>query len=269
MLLVSAALVAAISISAQPYTQVIGFPGSAPTVSNPSGPWIADTGNPGAGADLSGNNAQHYTAVNGLGLVTSISDTNAPSEAHALLDSALSTSTISTSFDGDLWISFSAQRLSGSAWANLKLLNTNYTNTYCALGIGETTGGSTSWQYGIGQAGSAPFTNTGLIGSASPLNTGNYFVIHIAYNPLPQDDELSIWRSTSPISGIQTTAAAVVLYNMDATFDRFSIYAGQSTTFAISDIAITQIPEPSTYALLFGAATLAFAGYRRLRLHIN
>ena len=261
-LLALAALAVAPVVSAQiTHTQLIDDPASA------SRPWTADSGNPGAGSDLSSSNATAYTATNTLGLSTGIVGTGSyPSEASALLDSYIAPRALSSSFDGDVWISFSAQRISGSGWANIKLLNTAYSNDACVLGIGQTTNDA-YWQYGIGQSGSAPFTSTATLGSSTSLSTGSYFVIHIAYDPLANDDDISIWRSSSLISGVQTTPATATLNNIDATFDRFAIYAGADTTFAVSDItvALTVVPEPATYALLFGAATLGFVSYRRFR----
>jgi hypothetical protein len=202
----------------------------------------------------------------------SISGTSgAPSNASALLSNNLTTYTNDASFGGEAWISFSAQRTgSDSAWTNLKLLQGTEQNEGIVLGIGSVgiNNDTTNWGAGEGMGSSTTqtnsFSNPSLIGAATSQSTAPaFFLIRIDYNA-NGDDSISIWRSTSAITQATALATAAGWTNIgDYAFDQLGVYAGAGATLAFSDISLQVVPEPSTYALLFGVAVLGLAVGRR------
>ncbi len=88
-------------------------------------------------------------------------------------------------------------------------------------------------------------------------------------------DTYQAWSSNTgfatltPGVGIGNTGTLIANSSGDFSFGRFYAEAQPSTSLTFSDVQYTVIPEPSTYALAFGAATLAVVGYRRFRKGAN
>ena len=253
------------------------------TIGQPTGatgtPWAADKGNPGAGSDLSTNNAAAYGTANSFGLVTSILGTRSnPSEASVRGYGSTTLNfdkyTTEQTFSGTAFITFSAQRTRGSEWTNIKFINTNggasFANSQGPLGIGSVGGtpGTNNWGVGIGQSGDAPFGSISSLAGA--VNTASHFLLRIDYSA-NTSDRISIWSRTSGSFGTEVTSsdpfgkAVASLTGVDLRFDTIAIYAGTNSTFAVSNIDITFVPEPATAALTLGAGMLALVGYRRCR----
>ena len=116
-------------------------------------------------------------------------------------------------------------------------------------------------------------TNTSAV---SPNGTKDYILLKLDYNTANLSDSISLWfvdratfstlSTTHNYSGLGNASYTVSGIDLSA-FNTVRYYSGTTArTVGVSDVLLyQQIPEPSTYALLFGAATLGFAGYRRFR----
>ena len=92
----------------------------------------------------------------------------------------------------------------------------------------------------------------------------------IDYNVATGTDSLSLWINPSVVAGETDLGLATAqMTDLDLSgFDRVRLYTGNNATFNVDEIRLatsfeTAIPEPSTYALLFGAGALGAIGYRR------
>jgi len=184
----------------------------------------------------------------------------------------------STSYTGDIWLRFTALK-GGNGVANIKLQDDGTSNSSFALRFGTISGDSTAartnWSAQLGASGTAAGT-AGAITAFTPTtvfaaDTPSYILIKIDYNTGTATDVGTIWRFSSAfdLDNFNTSAAASWTATGALEFDAIQAYAAAGTTLTLSDIRIgtsfAAVPEPSTYALLFGAATLGFVGYRRFR----
>lgn len=239
------------------------------TFTSPS--WTAISTALGSGSTPSGTNmvAGGGTSL-GAAYQQSITGTaNLPSAASALVAPTLATYTNSAAFGGDAWISFSSQRSTTATdvWDNIKLLRGTDTNPGIVVGVGSVSGSTTNtWAAGAGDLFSTNGAIPGIAGAPATMSAGpSYFLIHIDY-AANGADTISIWRSGSELTWTNApTVAAGWTFTGDGAFDRLGVYAGAGSTFGFNDLTLTVVPEPSTYALLLGGATLAVVGYRRSR----
>ncbi|MBK8479345.1 MAG: PEP-CTERM sorting domain-containing protein [Opitutaceae bacterium] len=264
-LFAAVALVAASSLWAQ-----LAPPPTVLTQTFTQSSWTAISTPLGSGSTPSGTNMVGNTTIGGIVYNQSITGTaNLPSAASALVTPTLATYTNSAAFGGDAWISFSSQRSTTATdvWDNIKLLRGTDTNPGIVVGVGSVSGSTTNtWAAGAGDLFSTNGAIPGISGAPATMSAGpSYFLIHIDY-AANGADTISIWRSGSELTWTNApTVAAGWTFTGDGAFDRLGVYAGAGSTLAFDDLTLTVVPEPSTYALLLGGASLAVVGYRRSR----
>jgi len=123
------------------------------------------------------------------------------------------------------------------------------------------------WGGGVGQIGN--FIPTGVVDFETTL--------------IVSGDDATGWNldATTTISGGATGSTNSTYSRTDAGFDGLQSISGiqvgfdgttsvssnftAADTFIIDDVSVSVIPEPSTYAMLFGLLTLGVAGLRRRR----
>lgn len=188
--------------------------------------------------------------------------------------------TNSSTYTGRVWISFAADTNSTDGWSNLKLLQNGSSNSSIVVGVGDVTGNH-MWGVGYGPesggttTSSSPFSPTSTLGSSrSDMTNKSFILMQIDYNAGTNNDVLSVWRSNTSFSldshGAPTNLAglgsALVTRTNDFNFDRLSIYAGSGASLYLSNITLTsEIPEPSSYAVLLGLMTIGFVAFRQYR----
>jgi len=81
-----------------------------------------------------------------------------------------------------------------------------------------------------------------------------------------ENDEMSIWSGSSIASGaFDSSNVSIVLSSTGESLtygDDFTVSATGVVTF-LTDVSVVAIPEPSTYAMIFGVLALGLAIYRR------
>jgi hypothetical protein len=250
--------------------------------------WVGNDGLAlGAGDKPINTSVTHNTSVDGTTYSTRVTggssnNGNATVQLSTISPSFLANYTNSPTYTGRVWISFSADANSTDGWSNLKLLQNSTDNSGIVVGVGDVTGNHT-WRVGYGPESSGtttsgtPFSPTFALGSTrTDITNRSFILMQIDYNSGTNADVLSVWRGNMAFSldahGAPTNfvglGSPMVTNTSDFNFDRLSIYAGGGSSFYLSDITLTsEIPEPSTYALMLGVATVAFVGIRRYRTH--
>lgn len=248
--------------------------------------WIGDDGlTLGAGDNPINTSITHNTSLQRVNYSTRVTggssnNGNATIQLNTVSPSFLSNYTNSPTYTERLWISFSADADSTSGWSNLKLLQNSTDNSGIVVAVGDVTGNH-MWGVGYGPESNGvtisgqPFSPTSALGSTrTEITSRSFILMQIDYNAGTNTDVLSVWRRNTAFSlddhGAPTNfaelGAAIVTNTSDFNFDRLSIYAGAGSSFYLSDITLTsEIPEPSTYALLLGVATAALVSFRRYR----
>lgn len=248
--------------------------------------WVGDDGLVlGAGDNPANTSVTHNNPLDGITYATRVTggssnNGNATVRLDSISPSFLTEYANSATYTGRMWISFSADASSTAGWSNLKLLQNNTSNSGIVVGVGDVTGNHT-WRVGYGPesngvtTGSQPFSPTSTLGSTrSDITNSSYILMQIDFNEGNDADKLSIWRSDHAFSldshGAPTNFAGLgtpMATNIsDFNFDRLSIYSGSGSSFYVSNITLTsEIPEPSTYAMILGATTITFVIVKRYR----
>jgi hypothetical protein len=239
--------------------------------------WTSLSGvNLGSGTNPDGGISGSNYSIGGTSFASYIAGgtSDGPNAAAAALSAAVTQYSNSATFGGNLYITFAAQRVNtgtgASNYDNFKLLQGSNANSGIVLGIGSVSDavGLNNWGVAEGAQSTSTtslFPNSSVIGTATSMSdTVSYITLMIDYAS-NADDTVYVWRTSQALDIHNlTTASAGFTQTGDYSFDRLGVYAGLNTTLAFSDLTVT-VPEPSTYALLFGAATLGFVGYRRFR----
>lgn len=235
---------------------------------------VTDLGS-GSGTNPDGGIGTGTTTINGTTFPTFIAGgtSGGPNAASALLDSAITTYSMSSTFDGTLYLTFSAERANtGSGdtnWANFKLGRAIDQNNGIILGLGGIVSGNlNNWYAGEGYASGTNqtiFTNTAAIGTAVSMSSSlSYITVMIDY-AANDDDRVYIWRTNGALDLHNLdTASAGYTQTGNYAFDRLELYAGNNVTLGFSDMMVA-VPEPSTAAFVLGTAVLGVVGWRRFR----
>lgn len=130
--------------------------------------------------------------------------------------------------------------------------------------------------YSGGVAGTV--TNVITSGASDITNTNNYASVKVTYNPtgnlwslFVRDDGASAW--SDPSSGVtsqkgSTTANSTVTSTALSSFGyawSYATGANQTSQFDNFSVSVSAIPEPSTYAAIFGSLALAGTVWHRRR----
>lgn len=119
-----------------------------------------------------------------------------------------------------------------------------------------------------GKADQAGGTNGPVSTFVSDVIVGNWYQVTVHLDSIAQTFWTSATNLDDDSEGQSGVSDTFYFWNDSHTLDRFSIEQASTSQIGASfdDIVITSaIPEPSTYAALFGLATLAFVFLRRRR----
>lgn len=206
----------------------------------------------------------------------------------AAIQNALGTTTIGVG-DQTVWLSFIGYRTTTGTVTNLTPyayhVDLSSSGSIDRIGIGGYRGNNNAY---INQVLTGAQNNTNYWGITATDGTtqegvrvnntvgttsgaSDFILVKLDFNQVAQD-QLSLWIDPN-LSGGESglgTALTTMSGNYATDISRIRIFAGANTTFYVDELRLATtfegaIPEPSTYALLFGAATLGFVGYRRFR----
>lgn len=172
--------------------------------------------------------------------------------------------------DSIIWLGFTAQRTAGNGSAYLSLMDGGVSDNNIVLSIGSI-GGETYWQSNRGASAGSSTRPSAIQAPAVSVDTSSLILIRIDYNTGTNNDRADIWRfdSAAALSSFVPTSNSTWNTTGDLQFNRLAVNAASDTTFTFDNLLIgtsySAVPEPATYALLFGAASLGFVSYRRFR----
>lgn len=266
--------------------QADGGTTTSPTVTGYTGNWVSPndgsafgTANPQVLSGSLSYGGSNYLGSNGnsVGVLNNTSGgeitASNSGRTYRLLDSSLAATASTT---GTLYLSFlfqSGQQTGATTYQTLALYNSTLADADRNFDAGLTTNGGqtgTAYNFGVESGTSETYTSTGIT-----ADTGvHLFVVKFDLSSTAASDSVTVWIDPT-IGAAGDPSGGIVSTSKDITFDRLALsdYDGNSaawdeirwgTTFA--DVAGTSaIPEPSTYAALFGVLALGYVAIRRRR----
>ena len=260
--------------------QTDGGTATSPTVTGYTGNWVSPTDGNAFGTanpqilsgSLSYGGANYLgSSGNSVGVLNNTTGgeitANNSGRTYRLLDSSLA---VTDSTAGTLYLSFlfqSGQQTGATTYQTLALYSGGTADANRNFDAGLTTNGGqsgTAYNFGADNA----YTSTGVT-----ADTGvHLFVVKLNLSATAASDSVTVW--VDPVlTGSGDPSGGSIVNSLNLTFDRLvlSDYDGNSaawdeirfgTTF---ESVAAAIPEPSTYALFAGAATLLGASARRPR----
>lgn len=178
---------------------------------------------------------------------------------YRLFDSSL---TVTDATAGTIYLSFLFQVDAGADGYNaLSFYNTSTTDANRFFDIGVTNnGGQDGLSYNFAAQGT--YADTGV-----DTNTAVHLLVaRFDLSATAASDSVTVWVDPTSETG------GVVISGKDLKWDRIALsnYATQNAswdeiTFGTTFADVTAIPEPGTYAAIFGTLTLGFVAFRRRR----
>ncbi len=185
-----------------------------------------------------------------------------------LLDSSL---TVDATTSGTLYLSWLYQNGNENAapnattYSTLALYNSDTAdaNRFFDAGIADGDFGSTNFDFRVENS------IVGNLGVALDSNV-HLYVARFDLSATAGSDSITVWLD--PTLGAGDPVGGITISNLDLLWDRLALsdYASNSMAWdeirwgsTFNDVTTTVIPEPSAYALVFGAALLALAVVRR------
>lgn len=251
---------------------------TSPTVAGYTGNWIDQTvdsfgdANPKiiSGSLVYGDSSYAATAGNSVGVIAG-GGQGGSGRVQRLFDSSL---TVTSSTTGTIYMSFLFQTASTGSYQSLSLydgwVGSGNADLRRNFDLGLISGSDSIVRFNAGATGVA---KTAAATTGVTASNVNLYIVKFDLSATAASDTVTVWVNPTLGAG-DPASGGIVLSGQNITFDRLALsdYSGGAaswdeirfgTTFA--DVTTSAIPEPSTYALFAGAATLLGASARRPR----